>query len=631
MMRRLILGTAGHIDHGKTALVRALTGIDTDRLPEEKHRGITIDLGFAALPLGDDLQLGIVDVPGHEAFIRNMLAGATGIDLALLVVAADEGVMPQTREHMAIMELLGVRSAVVAVTKADLVEDDWLQLVLEDVRGQLAGTPFADAPLVPVSAVTRAGLDELLAQIAGAAARTHERTADDLFRLPIDRVFVVRGTGTVVTGTIWSGSVARDDAVTILPSGRPARVRGVQVHGVDVPRAVAGQRAAVALAGAERERLARGDTVVREAGWSPGSLLTARVRLLERTDWELRANQRVRFHLGTAEVMARVRLLDAARLDPGDEGWVQLRLEAPVAARAGDRFVLRSYSPVTTIGGGQIHEPTAPKRSRLEPSTAALLAPLASAADEAVVARVRLAGWSGVAVDRLPIETPLSPSAVAAALARLDGTAVQRIDSFVIDRRLATAARQALLHRADEYHAAHPLRPGIEREELRRARPPAAAGAVVAWALDGLIADGELVAHGAHVARRGFQPTLSPAQRALRDRLLTAFESAALTPPSIGELPEDVREHPDLRALLRLLEVDGKLVQLAPDMYISALSIQRAIAVARERLAGRGALAPTDFKEIFPVSRKYLIPLLEWFDRSGVTTRRGDLRSLRGI
>lgn len=630
-MRRLILGTAGHIDHGKTALVRALTGVDTDRLPEEKRRGITIDLGFASLPLGDELQLGIVDVPGHEAFIRNMLAGATGIDLALLVVAADEGVMPQTREHMAIMELLGVRSAVVAVTKADLVEDDWLQLVLEDVRGQLAGTAFADAPLVPVSAVTRAGLDELLARLAGAAERTHERTADDLLRLPIDRVFTVRGTGTVVTGTIWSGRIGRDDTVTILPSGRPARVRAVQVHGAEVPRAVAGQRAAVALAGFERERLARGDSVVREPGWAAASLLTARVRLLEAAAWELRPNQRVRFHLGTIEVMARVRLLDGKTLAPGDEGWIQLRLETPVTARAGDRFVLRSYSPVTTIGGGQIHEPAAPKRSRLDPATAALIGALASDSDPAVLARVRLAGWSGVAADRLAVETALPPAAVDAALGRLDGREVQRVEALVIDRGLALAARDALVRRVEAYHAEQPLRPGIEREELRRAVPPAAANAVVAWALDRLLAGGELVAQGPHVARRGFQPTLSPQQGALRDRLLSAFERAELTPPSITELPADVRDHPDLRALLRLLEADGKLVQLAPELYISALSIHAAIAVARERLAGRAALAPTDFKEIFPVSRKYLIPLLEWFDRSGVTTRRGDLRYLSGV
>jgi selenocysteine-specific elongation factor len=630
-MRRLILGTAGHIDHGKTALVRALTGVDTDRLPEEKRRGITIDLGFASLRLGEDLQLGIVDVPGHEAFIRNMLAGATGIDLALLVVAADEGVMPQTREHMAIMELLGVRSAVVAVTKADLVEDDWLQLVLEDVRGQLAGTAFADAPLVPVSAVTRAGLDVLLARLAVAAEHTHERTADDLLRLPIDRVFTVRGTGTVVTGTIWSGRIARDETVTILPSGRTARVRGVQVHGADVAGAVAGQRAAVALAGVERERLARGNSVVREIGWSAASLLTARVRLLEDAAWEVRQNQRVRFHLGTLEVMARVRLLDARTLGPGDEGWIQIRLEAPVTARAGDRFVLRSYSPVTTIGGGQIHEPAAPRRGRLDPAAAGLLGALASASDAAVLARVRLAGWGGVAANRLAVETALPPAAVDAALARLDGQEVQRIETLIVDRALALAARDALVRRVEAYHAEQPLRPGIEREELRRAVPPDAAAVVVTRALERLLADGELVAQGPHVARRGFRPTLTAQQGALRDRLLAAFEDAELTPPSLTELPAEFRDHPDLRALLRLLEADGKLVQLTPDSYISALSIHAAVAVVRERLAGGAALAPTDFKAIFPVSRKYLIPLLEWFDRSGVTLRRGDMRYLNGV
>ncbi|MFS8636790.1 MAG: selenocysteine-specific translation elongation factor, partial [Gemmatimonadota bacterium] len=273
-MRKLILGTAGHIDHGKTTLVRALTGTDTDRLEEEKRRGITIDLGFARLVLDDGTELGIVDVPGHEAFVRNMLAGATGIDLVLLVVAADEGVMPQTREHLAIVELLGVRGGVVAVTKRDLVDDEWLELVLADIESELEGSPFAGAPIVPVSGTTGAGLDELLAAIARVAAEVGQRRADDLVRLPIDRVFTVRGTGTVVTGTLWSGQLERDVAVRLLPSGLSARVRGLHVHGTEVDRAEAGRRVAVALSGVERTDLARGDVLVTDGAWAPSRLLT---------------------------------------------------------------------------------------------------------------------------------------------------------------------------------------------------------------------------------------------------------------------------------------------------------------------------------------------------------------------
>src|SRR5690606_6716769 len=320
LMPHLVLGTAGHIDHGKTALVRALTGVDTDRLAEEKRRGITIDLGFANLRLPDGQELAVVDVPGHEAFIRNMLAGATGIDIVLLVIAADEGVMPQTREHLAIVDLLGVRCGVVAITKVDLVEREWLDLVMEDVRAALADTPFADAPLVPVSARTGEGLDALVAAIADAARATAERDHDDLFRLPIDRVFTIRGTGTVVTGTVWSGRLRVGAAVRVLPQDLHARVRGAQVHGRDAPCVSAGQRAALALAGVERDQLGRGDVIVADEAWAATTRLTALVRVLPASPWPLRTRQRVRFHLGTAEIMGRVRPLDAPEIPPGQTG-----------------------------------------------------------------------------------------------------------------------------------------------------------------------------------------------------------------------------------------------------------------------------------------------------------------------
>lgn len=340
-MRRLILGTAGHIDHGKTALVRALSGIDADRLPEEKRRGITIDLGFAHLTFASGMELGIVDVPGHEAFIKNMLAGATGIDLALVVVAADESVMPQTREHLDILELLGVRAAVIAVTKADLVDDEWLELVVAEVRETVANGPFAEAPIVAVSAHAPRGFDELVAALEQAGEQIVERDGDDLFRLPIDRVFTVRGTGTVVTGTVWSGALEHDQTVRVLPDGAAVRVRGLQAFGQDRQRVAAGERAAVALAGIPRDQITRGDLLTTDDGWQVSPMLTARVRVLPGAPRPLRHRQRVRFHLGTREVLGRVAVLDGEEIEPGNAGWVQLRLETPVVARAGDRFVLR--------------------------------------------------------------------------------------------------------------------------------------------------------------------------------------------------------------------------------------------------------------------------------------------------
>ena len=417
-MRRLILGTAGHIDHGKTALVQALTGVDTDRLAEEKARGITIDLGFAELPVSDDLAFGVVDVPGHESFIRNMLAGATGMDLVLLVVAADEATMPQTREHFAIVRLLGIERLVVALTRIDLVEEEWLELALDDVRELLADTPYADAPVVPTSAVTGAGLDELRAALAREGAQARARLNADIVRLPVDRVFTVRGTGTVVTGTLWSGSLSLDRRVRLEPGGGLARIRGLQVHGRAVKTARAGERTAVALSGGRvgKETVGRGQVVVGDDPWVATERVTARIELLADTAWRIERGQRVRVHLGTAEVMARVFLLDCDEIVAGESAWAQLRLEAPLVARGRDHVVLRSYSPMTTIGGGIVAEPSPPPRTRLRGREGERLeAILGPDPDVRRGAVLDLAGWAGVPAAELPVRTGDPPEARPAA------------------------------------------------------------------------------------------------------------------------------------------------------------------------------------------------------------------------
>ena len=374
-MKHLILGTAGHIDHGKTSLVKSLTGTDTDRLKEEKERGITIELGFAPLEIAGRLRFGVVDVPGHEDFVRTMVAGAAGMDVVLLVIAADEGVMPQTREHLAIVQMLGVRELVVALTKRDLVDDDWLALVDADVDELLRPTPYAQARRVATSVTRSTGLDELTDALLDAADRARAPALSDLVRLPLDRVFALQGTGTVVTGTLWTGTLRVGDRVVILPEGLDARVRSLQVHGRDVDEARAGERTAVALVGegGDRTRVRRGATLVTSRDWAPARMLTAQVRLLPDSAWSLVPRQRVHLHHGTAEVLARCTLLDADELAPGDTGWVQFRLEEPLPARARDRMVLRAYSPVTTIGGAVVAEPTPPKRARLDAATIAAL------------------------------------------------------------------------------------------------------------------------------------------------------------------------------------------------------------------------------------------------------------------
>src|SRR5437867_507477 len=363
--RLAVIGTAGHIDHGKTALVRRLTGVDTDRLPEEKRRGISIDLGFAPLLTPGGVHAGIVDVPGHERFVKNMLAGVGGIDCALLVIAGDEGVMPQTREHLAIVKLLGIARAIVVLTKRDLVEADWVDLVRRDVRALLAGTPLAEAPIIEFSAVTGAGQAEVLAALDRQLAELPGRLVDDPARLPVDRVFTVEGFGTVVTGTLWRGRVRAGDAVELQPSGRATRVRRVQVHGATVDEARAGQRTAIALHAIEKENVQRGDWIVAAGSLRSSQILDVRFELLPDYPKIWGANQRMRFHLGASEIIGRLVLLEGASLESGHSALAQVRLEKPAVAARGDRFVVRTYSPARTAGGGVVIEPVAAKRRRV--------------------------------------------------------------------------------------------------------------------------------------------------------------------------------------------------------------------------------------------------------------------------
>lgn len=626
MTRQLVLGTAGHIDHGKTELVRALTGVDTDRLPEEQRRGITIDLGFARMTGGPGVELAIVDVPGHEGFIRNMVAGASGMDMALVVVAADEGVMPQTREHVAIVRLLGVRELVVALTKTDLVDADWLELAREDVRSFLDHAGFGDAPVHAVSARSGEGVDELRAAIQAAAARAPARAVDDLFRLPVDRVFSVKGTGTVVTGTVWSGRLATDTNVRLLPSGLDARVRALQRHGEAVAEVAAGHRAAVALAGVDRHAIGRGETLVDHRSWDIAHMLTARLTAVPDVPRPIEARQRVRFHLGTAEVMGRVTVLDGIRLEPGQTGWVQLRLEKPVVARAGDPFVIRSYSPVTTIGGGRVVEPAPPKRRGIDADEARYLGTLADGSlEEAVAQRIRRAGLDGVQRQRLPLDVAGTARAVEAAMTEV---APVLVGELVVDAAAFATASEELLAAVAAYHEAQPLRPGMDRQALRDRAPRGPDPVVIDAALDALLEDGRLVAGGGVVALPMFRVQLSEGQQRLQEALLEAYEAAGLEPPTAAELPDGVRDHPDRDAVLALLQEEGRLVPVSEELTFHRSVLDRAAERLVARLGGHSELSPADFREVLGVSRKYLIPLLEHMDGRGVTRRSREGRSV---
>ena len=616
-MRPLVLGTAGHIDHGKTSLVRALTGMDTDRLPDEKRRGITIDLGFASLSLPDGPRISIVDVPGHEAFIRNMVAGATGIDLVMLVIAADEGPMPQTREHLAILELLGIGRGVVALTKIDAVEHDWLELVRDEVRELISPTSLAGAPIIEVSARTAAGIDDLVEALRAAAATVPSRFDDDLFRLPIDRVFTVRGTGTIVTGTVWSGSLTRDEHARVLPAGFDARVRGLQQHGVACDRVNAGARAAVALAGVDRDAVTRGDTLLTGDGWSAAGTLTAQLEVLTGAPNPIRPRQRVRVHLGTAEVLARVALLHAD-LAPGDSAIVQLRLERPLVARAGDRFVMRSYSPVQTIGGGVVLEPVAPKRKRLAPDVRAALV-----SQDRITAAVTLAGAQGLERRLLPIVTGLAPDAADAALRSCER--VTLAGERVVARDLLSHTESAIHDCVARFHQAEPMLDGIEREAVRRKlrQPP-----LFDAALSALLATGRIAATGNSLALPHHTPAVDPDARAAMQRLAHLFEIARLEPPELSSLPADLAERPDLPVLLRFLERDGTLLRLSATRLIHARAVSETVTSLRGQLKAGEPLGIAEFKDVLKLTRKHLIPLLEHFDRTGITRRAGESRIL---
>lgn len=627
----LILGTAGHIDHGKTALVRALTGTDTDRLAEEKARGITIELGFAELSADGRPHFGVVDVPGHEAFVRAMVAGAAGMDVVLLVVAADEGIMPQTREHLAIIELLEVPELVVALTKCDLVDDEWLELVDEEVAETLASTRYAGSTRVATSAQREEGLDELLDALVAAASRVAGDDAADLARLPLDRVFTIQGTGTVVTGTLWSGRLAPGDRVRILPDDLDARVRSLQVHGRDAPEARAGERTAVALTGegADRDVVSRGAVLVADEAWSATWMLTARVQMLRDTEWGLAHNQRVHVHHGTAEVLARVALLEDAPLGPGGAGWVQLRLEAPLVARGRDRFVIRAYSPVTTIGGGLIAESHPPKRTRLDGAEReALESFVAGTSADGVEALLRLAGWHGVERPALAIRSGLPPTGVDRALEALGPAACVVAGSRVFGSRVREDARKAILAAVDAAHADDPLLESVPLSTARAGLPPWAPGELADAVIEELVGEGALEAADGGVRRPGHETRLSAEQERVSEELLDTFEGAGLAPPTLDEFPETLRARSDFWPLVRRLETIDAVRQVADGLYVSSRELERAEGRIRESLAGRSGLGPADFRDALPVTRKHLIPLLNYFDGLGVTLRRGQGRDV---
>jgi selenocysteine-specific elongation factor len=623
-VRSLIVGTAGHIDHGKSALVRALTGTDPDRLKEEKERGITIDLGFAHMDVGPERVVSFIDVPGHERFVRNMLAGAHGIDAVLLVIAADESVMPQTREHFQICRLLGIDRGLVVLTKCDLADEEMQALAEIEARELAAGSFLEGAPVLRVSAVTGQGLAGLRAALDSLAAAPPSRPAGGLLRLPLDRAFTLRGFGTVVTGTLVSGTLVLGEEVEVLPSGRRARVRGLHVHGSAVARVEAGNRAAVNLAGLDVADLTRGDVLARPGTLRPSSILDVELTLLP-GERPLKDQARVRVHVMSGEYLARVRVLGGSAVAPGTTAPVQLRLERPAVAGRGDPLIVRSYSPAMTIGGALVVDPLAPKKrghgAAPRPSGRSL------ASGDAVLAAVALveeAGPQGIDAPRLAARVTAPLETLMAALAAQPAVlAFGREPAWLVARTalesLASSARDVLAR----YHATQPLKASMPREELRRRAFAGAAPGVFEQVLGDMAGAGELRAAADGVALATHAVRLSPEEAAARGALIDAARAAGLEGLDLSRGEPPARLEPRLAdRVSRLLVAEGVLRRVG-DALVSGEALDGLKADVRRRWASGARLDVAEFKDLTRLSRKYVIPLLEYLDREKITRRSG--------
>jgi selenocysteine-specific elongation factor len=634
-MKHVILGTAGHIDHGKTSLVKALTGVDTDRLKEEKERGITIELGFTFLDLPSGIRLGIIDVPGHEKFVKHMVAGVWGIDLVALVIAADEGVMPQTREHLDICRLLRVKKGLVVLTKIDLIDRELLELVKEEVTEILQDTFLENAPILAVSSVTGEGIPQLLSALDLLSQEIKERSYEGLFRLPIDRVFTMKGFGTVVTGTMISGSLSLGETVQVLPSGLEGKVRNLQVYGRSVEKAVAGERAAVNLQGIETQAIERGDVLIRPNTLSPTQLIDAYLEYLPNALRPLRHRTRQRFHVGTTLTNASVFLLDRDELAPGETGFIQLRLERSVVALPQDRFVIRGSSAIQTIGGGVILDGHPDKHKRFSSPVIADLSLLKDGTTEqALRQHIHHSGMGGIALEELLNRVEMPPSDVQSIIRQMEGKGdLLFIDSEklkVIAKGPYQELRGMALAQLGEFHRRFPMKFGLSKEELRTKLPPEVDIKLFQILINELIQSKEVVLEKDKMRLSGHHIS-SVDEKGLARRVEAAVLRGGLQPPSPKELSEEWSESEgEVRAIFEHLVHEGVLVRIKSEIYFHHVSFERLREELVTYLRSHQEITTPQFKEMTKASRKFAIPLIEYFDQIKLTLRLGDKRVLRG-
>ena len=632
-MKNVIIGTAGHVDHGKTLLVKALTGIDTDRLVEEKKRGITIELGFAHLDFADGTRAGIVDVPGHEKFIKNMLAGAGGIDLAMLVVAADEGFMPQTVEHLGILTLLGIQDGLVVITKADMVDPEWLEMMKEDVAQQVKGTFLEGKPIMTCSAYTGQGIDELREHLRLLVQQAAEKSARVPFRLPVDRVFSVEGFGTVVTGTLIEGCITEGETAELVPSGLTAKVRNLQVHGKDVETAYAGQRVAINLAGLKKAEVQRGDTVVRPGSVRSSLMLDVRLQNLKNSQRVILSGSQVHLYHGASEQLCKAVLLDRDSLEPGESCYAQLRLTEPVSTKVGDRFVIRFFSPLETIGGGVVLDDAPVRHKRNDPAVLEALAVRESGSgDEKLAQAVAQAGCALPDRKKLMQQTALDEETFDRELQELIGRG--RVLEPLPGRYLEAGVLDGLWNQCREllekYHQANPLQAGMKAAELRQKLFKAMDQTVSDALLGALRQEGKIKRVADRYALADFEIHLTKRQNAIRDKLLAIYQKAGVETATMDEVLASFppNEKNDCKQVFDSVLSDGHLVMLAPQLCWHKETYGQVCQVAQTHFETNETLTLAQLRDLLGTSRKYALAVLEYWDRNRITKKDGDLRRL---
>ena len=639
-MREIILGTAGHVDHGKTSLIRALTGIETDRLKEEKQRGITIELGFAFLDLPCGHRLGIVDVPGHEKFVRNMVAGAAGMDMVAFIIAADEGVMPQTREHFDICRLLGVEDGLIILTKKDMVDEEWLELVQEDVRDFFKGSFLEEAPLLVVSSTTGEGIDEVKQILDEKVRAINFQEEFGPFRLAVDRVFSMKGFGTVITGTSLSGRIKVGEDLMFYPDKTPAKIRGIQVHGTDREVVEAGHRTAINLQGIEKEQIRRGDLAATPGSMIPSTLLDTDLHYLSSNAKKLKNRTRVRVHVGTREIVGRVVLMDRDEIHPGEDADIQLILQEPAAVWPGDRYVLRSYSPIRTIGGGVILNNAPPKRKRAVErdrlhNREVFAVYKSEDLDEKMLLFLEESGLQGITAEQLATRLGLFGKKLKKKLQHPISTGrilvVESDSQRLVAAPVVEKLGRVILDLLERYHLANPLKSGLASEELRSRLKIPVDRKLFQFTLNTLLKNKSILQENAEVRLTGHEVVLQVDEQEMQQKIGSLYKKAGLRPPNLKDVLASFNEFPEkqIRQVIELLVQKGTLVKINEALFFHADELDQLARKITDFISREGEIDAPRFKDLTGLTRKYSIPLLEYFDKIKLTIRVGDKRILR--